>query len=55
MNHLENLTKTSVEAVIGKIYKVNGHEKQEIDPKELLITEKDSNVIDIDIIINISD
>lgn len=50
-NYLEN-RKTSIETHIEKMYKSSGTEKQEIDSYELMITEKDSNLIELDIIIS---
>lgn len=51
VNYLEN-KKTSIEANIEKMYKLNGIEKQEIDPHELMISDKDNNLIELDIIIS---
>lgn len=51
VNYLEN-KKNSIEANIEKMYKLNGTEKNEIDPFELIITDNDSNLIEVDIIIS---
>lgn len=51
VNNLEN-KKTSIEANIEKMYKLNGTEKQEINPHQLMISDKDNNLIEIDIIIS---
>lgn len=44
--------KVSVEAVIEKMYKLNGTERQEIDCNQLVLEEEAPNLIELDIIIS---
>ncbi|WML32751.1 hypothetical protein [Clostridium sp. OS1-26] len=59
---MKNLTNTStdilnynapIEAVIKNIYKLKGTEIEEINNNELIISEGDSSLIEVDIIIDI--
>jgi hypothetical protein len=42
-----------IEVVIKKIYKLKGTEIEEINNSELIISEEDSSLIEVDIIIDI--
>lgn len=47
-----NISNNSVEVLIEKIYKLNGTERKEVNCNELVLTKEDSNLIELDIVIN---